>query len=87
MSALDAIDARILRELRRDGRMPNAVLASAPGSRPRPPLRRVQDLQRRGVIRGFRAVVDPEATGRAYVVYVAWGSATTPRARSSPSSG
>lgn len=73
MSALDAISERILRELRRDGRLSNLVLAERVGLSPSATLRRVQDLERRGVIRGFRAVVDPTATGRAYVVYVSVG--------------
>ena len=36
-------------------------------------LRRVQDLERRGVIRGYAARLDPAQTGRSYVVYVAVG--------------
>lgn len=70
---LDAIDARILRELRRNGRLPNQELASRVGLSPSATLRRVQDLERRGVLRGFRAVVDPGAVGRSYVVYVTVG--------------
>jgi len=73
MSEDDAITARILRALRRDGRMSNQELAALVGLSPSACLRRVQDLERRGIIRGYRAVLDPLRTGRAYVVYVAVG--------------
>ena len=73
MTDLDAIDKRILRELRRDGRLSNLALAERVGLSPSTTLRRVQELERRGVIRGFRAVLDPAQVGRGYVVYVAVG--------------
>lgn len=73
MTDLDAIDQRILRELRRDGRLSNLALAEKVGLSPSATLRRVQELERRGVIRGFRAVLDPAQVGRGYVVYVAVG--------------
>ena len=73
MGALDSIDERILRELRRDGRLSNLGLAEKVGLSPSATLRRVQELERRGVIRGFRAVLDPGQVGRGYVVYVAVG--------------
>jgi Lrp/AsnC family leucine-responsive transcriptional regulator len=70
MGELDAIDERILRELRRDGRLSNLGLAEKVGLSPSATLRRVQELERRGVIRGFRAVVDPAQVGRGFAVYV-----------------
>ena len=70
MGDMDAIDERILRELRRDGRLSNLGLSERVGLSPSATLRRVQDLERRGVIRGFRAVVDPAQVGRGFVVYV-----------------
>lgn len=70
MDGLDAIDERILRELRRDGRMSNLALSERVGLSPSATLRRVQDLERRGVIRGFRAVLDGARVGRGFVVYV-----------------
>jgi DNA-binding Lrp family transcriptional regulator len=71
----DPINARILRELSRDGRISNLVLAETVGLSPSACLRRVQDLERRGVIRGYRARLDPVQTGRGFVVYVAVGLA------------
>lgn len=73
MGGLDAIDERILRELSRDGRLSNLALAERAGLSPSATLRRVQELERRGVIRGFRAVLDPAQVGRGFVVYVAVG--------------
>lgn len=75
MTTLDDISAAILRELEADGRISNLMLAEKVGLSPSACLRRVQDLERRGVIQGYRARVDPAQTGRNYVVYVAVGLA------------
>ncbi len=75
MSKIDHISAKILRALSRDGRMSNLLLAEAVGLSPSACLRRVQELERSGVIKGYRARLDPDQTGRAYVVYVAVGLA------------
>lgn len=75
MTEIDQINARILRELRADGRISNLALAEKVGLSPSACLRRVQDLEKRKVITGYRARLDPEKTGRAYVVYVAVGLA------------
>jgi len=69
----DRTSDKILQELRRDGRISNLALADRVGLSPSACLRRVQDLENRGVIRGYRARLDPAQTGRAYVVYVAVG--------------
>jgi len=73
MTDIDPTNARILRELQRDGRISNLALADKVGLSPSACLRRVQDLERRGVIKGYRARLDPARTGQAYVVYVAVG--------------
>lgn len=73
MSDIDAMNAQILRELSRDGRISNLLLAERVGLSPSACLRRVQDLERRGVILGYRARLDPQQAGRGYVVYVAVG--------------
>ena len=75
MSSLDSISAAILRELERDGRISNLTLADKVGLSPSACLRRVQDLEKRGIIKGYRARLDPKQTGRDYVVYVAVGLA------------
>lgn len=53
--------------------MPNTELADRVGLSPSACLRRVQELERSGVIRGYRAVIDPGSVGRAFVAYVAVG--------------
>lgn len=70
---MDEIDHRILRELSRDGRLPNTQLADRVGLSPSACLRRVQELERRGVIAGYRAVLDPGAMGRGFLAYVTVG--------------
>lgn len=70
---LDRIDERILRELSRDGRLTNAALANRVGLSPSACLRRVQELERRGVILGYRAILDREALGRGFTAYIAVG--------------
>jgi DNA-binding Lrp family transcriptional regulator len=73
MTDHDAITDRILRELTRDGRISNIDLAAKVGLSPSACLRRVQDLERRGVIKGYRAVLDPAKTGRGFVAYLTVG--------------
>ncbi len=75
MTKIDHINDAILRELSRDGRISNLTLADKVGLSPSACLRRVQELERSGVIKGYRARLDPAQTGRAYVVYVAVGLA------------
>ncbi len=73
MSAIDHIGARILREIRNDGRISNLDLSDRVGLSPSACLRRVQDMERRGIIKGYRARLDPVQTGRSFVVYAAVG--------------
>lgn len=73
MSDLDGINASILRELARDGRLTNIELADRVGLSPSACLRRVQDLERRGVIKGYRAVLDRMQLGSGFVAYLGVG--------------
>ncbi|MEZ5796400.1 MAG: Lrp/AsnC family transcriptional regulator [Paracoccaceae bacterium] len=73
MTKLDDINHRILRELSRDGRQTNLDLAERVGLSPSACLRRVQDMERSGLIRGYRAVLDPEKLGLGFVAYVTVG--------------
>lgn len=63
MTTLDAINERILRELTRDGRISNIDLAARAGLSPSACLRRVQEMERAGIIKGYRAVLNPGAMG------------------------
>jgi len=73
MSKIDDINDRILRELSRDGRISNIELADRVGLSPSACLRRVQELERIGVIKGYRAVLDRAAMGAGFVAYMAVG--------------
>jgi Lrp/AsnC family leucine-responsive transcriptional regulator len=57
-SELDRTDLLLLAELQRDGRVPNAELAERIHLSPSACLRRVQRLERDGVIAGYRAELD-----------------------------
>ena len=70
---MDRIDQRILRELKREGRISNVALAERVNLSPSACLRRVQELERSGVIRGYRVVTDPERMGRGFAAYVMVG--------------
>lgn len=56
--SLDEVDRRILAELLRDGRTPNAALARAAGIAESTCLARVRSLRERGIVTGVRAEVD-----------------------------
>jgi DNA-binding Lrp family transcriptional regulator len=61
--SIDEVDRAIIRALAENARMPNNALAEAVGIAPSTCLGRVRALQERGVLRGFRAEVDPAAIG------------------------
>ena len=73
MAKLDAINQRILQELAGDGRISNLVLAERAGLSPSACLRRVQEMERAGVITGYRAVLDRAKLGAGFTAYVAVG--------------
>jgi Lrp/AsnC family leucine-responsive transcriptional regulator len=66
---MDAIDRAILRELQRDGRVSNAVLADRVHLSPSPCLRRVKRLEANGTISGYRAVLDKRKLGLGLTVF------------------
>ncbi len=53
--------------------MANLELAERVGLSPSACLRRVQELERAGVIKGYRAVIDPGKIGLGFVAYVTVG--------------
>lgn len=61
--ALDEIDRRILRALRRDGRLSNNQLAEEVGLSPSPCWQRTRRLEAQGYIQGYTAVLDQEKLG------------------------
>ena len=73
MIKIDAIGRNILQQLSRDGRISNLELAERVGLSPSACLRRVQELERSGVIKGYRAVIDPAKLGLTFLAYVTVG--------------
>jgi DNA-binding Lrp family transcriptional regulator len=73
MATLDKIGNKILHELSADGRVTNSELAARVGLSPSACLRRVQELERSGVITGYRAVLNRAALGIGFTAYIAVG--------------
>ncbi len=60
---LDRVDARIVAELQADGRLSVVELGERIGLTGTPCARRVKQLEQRGVIAGYTAIVDPVKLG------------------------
>lgn len=73
MSDLDQKSEDILRILSQNGRISNLELAERVALSPSACLRRVQELERRGIITGYRARIDPAARGIGFIAYVSVG--------------
>ena len=67
---MDRIDRLILAELQADGRLTLTELADRVRLTPGPCHRRLRELERSGVITGYRAVVDPAAVGLGFEALV-----------------
>ena len=70
---MDRFDERILQELKWDGRISNIELSERIGLSASATLRRVQDLERKGIIQGYRAVLDNGLMGIGFIAYVSIG--------------
>ena len=70
MDDIDATDARILTVLQKRGRISNADLSEAVNLSPSACHRRVQRLEKLGIIRDYVALLDPRKLGRPTVVFV-----------------
>jgi Lrp/AsnC family transcriptional regulator, leucine-responsive regulatory protein len=64
LSAIDTLDERILSELQENGRLTMKALAERVGLSSPAMIERVRRLEERGVLAGYRAIVDPAAIGR-----------------------
>ncbi|MEO9500415.1 Lrp/AsnC family transcriptional regulator [Parasphingorhabdus sp.] len=73
MIELDRINHNILRELERNGRISNSDLARKVGLSASACLRRVQEMERSDLIKGYRAIVDPAVRGAAITIFVMVG--------------
>ena len=67
---LDTFDISILRELAANGRISATGLAERVGLSKTPVLARIKRLEGAGIIRGYRANLDPVKLGRAHVAFV-----------------
>lgn len=60
---MDKIDQYTLKALQKDGRKKNSDLARETGLAPSTMLDRVKKLEEKGILKGYRAVIDPEKLG------------------------
>ncbi|TDO12511.1 MULTISPECIES: Lrp/AsnC ligand binding domain-containing protein [Halomonas] len=68
--SLDRIDLKILRALQENARISYVDLASRVGLSTTPCLERVKRLERAGIIRGYKALLDPRALKANLLVFV-----------------
>lgn len=80
MTKLDRKNEHILRELSRDGRISNLELADRVGLSASACLRRVQELERSGIIKGYRARLNRTALGTGFLAYITVGLSTHTKA-------
>lgn len=73
MAGIDEISHKILRVLSEDGRISNVELAARVGLSPSACLRRVQEMERQGIITGYRAKLGREEMGRGFLAYLGVG--------------
>ena len=67
---MDEKDLRILELLQRDGRTTNVELARVVELTPSATLERVRKLEERGLIKGYMALLDPNALGLGLVAFI-----------------
>jgi DNA-binding Lrp family transcriptional regulator len=67
---VDQVDRAILAELQADGRLTTTELADRVRLTPGPCHRRLRELERSGVITGYRALVNPAAVGMGFEALV-----------------
>ena len=67
---MDVVDRKILAELQAEGRLTVTELADRVALSVAPCHRRLRELERTKVIRGYRAVIDPAAIGLGFEVLV-----------------
>ncbi len=60
---MDTIDTKILESLQKNGRLKNSVLARELKIPPTTLQERLRRLEESGVIKGYRAIIDPEKIG------------------------
>jgi Lrp/AsnC family leucine-responsive transcriptional regulator len=67
---LDPTDLKILGLLEKDARLSNQAIGEAVGLTASSVFERVKKLEKKGVIRGYAALVDPAAVGRPIAAFI-----------------
>ena len=67
---MDHKDRQIIRELQLDGRLSNHELAERVNLSPSPCLRRLRNLEKSGIIKGYTALIDQKAYGLPITVFI-----------------
>jgi DNA-binding Lrp family transcriptional regulator len=70
MPNIDKFDIAILRCLQEDARATNVEIAGKVNLSPSPCLRRIRNLEKSGVLRGYRADIDRKEVGLGLTVFV-----------------
>ena len=70
MSNIDKIDQNIIFHLQQDGRLTNFELAEKVGLSASPCLRRVKNLEKKGLISGYTAIIDEVSYGFPITAFV-----------------
>lgn len=70
MPKLDKFDIAILKVLQEDARATNVEIARKVNLSPSPCLRRIRNLEKSGVLRGYRADIDRKEVGLGLTVFV-----------------
>ena len=68
--SLDSLDNKIIQTLKNNGRISNAELARRVGLSPSQCWNRVKNLENRGIIAGYKAVISQKALGRKEIMMV-----------------
>jgi Lrp/AsnC family transcriptional regulator, leucine-responsive regulatory protein len=66
---INGIDIEIVKILQKNARISNAEIARKVGLAPSAVFERIRKLEERGVIRGYRAEIDPKALGLAQLAF------------------
>ncbi|MBI1880449.1 MAG: Lrp/AsnC family transcriptional regulator, partial [Chloroflexi bacterium] len=75
---IDQIDRQIVLLLQEDARLSNSALAEAVGLTVSTVHERVKKLEKKGIIKGYVAVVDAEAVGKPIMAFIRLTVGTTP---------
>ncbi len=67
---MDEVDLRILQALQSSARVKNAEIARELGMAPSTMLERIRRLEERGLVRGYRAIIEPRNVGLSIQAFI-----------------